>query len=99
RTLPRVARQEQLAAVLDAAGRRAAATGPPMEPPGGPKAFPGESARLPGGPAPAPGEAGPAPGEQARKARALLLRDGAIVELLYATGIRVGELCGLGLAD
>lgn len=65
RTLPHVLRQDEMAAVLDAAGREAesVATG---------------------------GEPGPA---------AVALRDAALVELLYATGIRVSELCGLDVDD
>ena len=45
----------------------------------------------------ASGQSGPV--EAARRDRALALRDAAIMELLYATGIRVGELCGLDLGD
>ncbi len=91
RKLPEVIRQDQMAAVLGTPDGQRERPGAPQGngQPGSGQPGSGQpgSARPPGG-----SELGP-------RERALILRDTAIMELLYATGIRVSELCGLDLGD
>ncbi len=87
RRLPQVLAQDQMTAVLAAAARRAGERPAPAPLAGQPRsgeAGAGDSATA---------------GDAAVIEAAVRLRDSAIMEVLYAAGIRVSELCGLDLRD
>jgi integrase/recombinase XerC len=85
RTLPTALRQDQMSAVLDTAAARSE-TSP---------ALVDRGLKL----VQAKTETDDGAGDSRPPAGAIELRDHAVLELLYATGIRVGELCGLDFED
>ena len=103
RRLPQVPRQDQMAAVLSAAGSVSGSNGGGGRDNGGGGRDNGGRGRDKGSGGRGNGGGGRDAGDGQDGSRGteaeLALRDAAIMELLYATGIRVSELCGLDVDD
>ncbi|MEV4467021.1 tyrosine recombinase XerC [Micromonospora echinofusca] len=94
RDLPTVLRADQAAALVEAPGRLAA---PGATPSTRDKPRPTSPAEDDSGTA-SPGSPEPSRAPDGA-AEAVLLRDRALLELLYGTGVRISEACGLDVAD